>query len=396
MKAKVSVENFKKVINLFSSDNKVNNIISLSCNKTDNKFVIENLWYGFSAISADIEDYKGKVQIATRELTKIKTESNNELMFETKGDDKLYVSNGEQTWTLNLYKNDIDADMQCGAFDINKYLFADHQLSLDGKWIVDTFVGCIKKAKALQQSNRFIDHPDMVVLNDNDLLQLLATNDYTIANLNVSTIDNKTAILQNDLALPLEVTENIIEYADNQECIGLNISAVSAKDAQYQSDFAVTFLYKNNVSVNLEHKQLIARGIQYVLSFFPKRIDDTNTYTHIDKSDLINKIKVQDKMIYENDKQIFRFENHTLRLFGECEDKNVVSFNANIECGGTNDNTNEYIMNVGVQKTLELINSKYVDIVCDVRSSKYMFMTIIDDLNDMYCLKATIKTEDEQ
>ena len=395
MKAKVSVENFKKVINLFSADNKVNNIISLSCNKTDNKFVIENLWYGFSAISADIEDYKGKVQIATRELTKIKTESNNELMFETKGDDKLYVSNGEQTWTLNLYKNDIDADMQCGAFDINKYLFADHQLSLDGKWIVDTFVGCIKKAKALQQSNRFIDHPDMVVLNDNDLLQLLATNDYTIANLNVSTIDNKTAILQNDLALPLEVTENIIEYADNQECIGLNISAVSAKDAQYQSDFAVTFLYKNNVSVNLEHKQLIARGIQDVLSFFPKRIDDTNTYTHIDKSDLINKIKVQDKMIYENDKQIFRFENHTLRLFGECEDKNVVSFNANIECGGTNDNTNECIMNVGVLKTLELINSKYVDIVCDVRSSKYMFMTIIDDLNDMYCL-ATIKTEDEQ
>ena len=395
MKAKVSVENFKKVINLFSADNKVNNIISLSCNKTDNKFVIENLWYGFSAISADIEDYKGKVQIATRELTKIKTESNNELMFETKGDDKLYVSNGEQTWTLNLYKNDIDADMQCGAFDINKYLFADHQLSLDGKWIVDTFVGCIKKAKALQQSNRFIDHPDMVVLNDNDLLQLLATNDYTIANLNVSTIDNKTAILQNDLALPLEVTENIIEYADNQECIGLNISAVSAKDAQYQSDFAVTFLYKNNVSVNLEHKQLIARGIQDVLSFFPKRIDDTNTYTLIDKSDLINKIKVQDKMIYENDKQIFRFENHTLRLFGECEDKNVVSFNANIECGGTNDNTNECIMNVGVLKTLELINSKYVDIVCDVRSSKYMFMTIIDDLNDMYCL-ATIKTEDEQ
>ena len=396
MKAKVSVENFKKVVNLFSADNKVNNIISLSCNKTDNKFVIENLWYGFSAISADIEDYKGKVQIATRELTKIKTESNNELMFETKGDDKLYVSNGEQTWTLNLYKNDIDADMQCGAFDINKYLFADHQLSLDGKWIVDTFVGCIKKAKALQQSNRFIDHPDMVVLNDNDLLQLLATNDYTIANLNVSTIDNKTAILQNDLALPLEVTENIIEYADNQECIGLNISAVSAKDAQYQSDFAVTFLYKNNVSVNLEHKQLIERGIQDVLSFFPKRIDDTNTYTHIDKSDLINKIKVQDKMIYENDKQIFRFENHTLRLFGECEDKNVVSFNANIECGGTNNNTNEYIMNVGVLKTLELINSKYVDIVCDVRSSKYMFMTIIDDLNDMYCLKATIKTEDEQ
>ena len=396
MKAKVSVENFKKVINLFSSDNKVNNIISLSCNKTDNKFVIENLWYGFSAISADIEDYKGKVQIATRELTKIKTESNNELMFETKGDYKLYVSNGEQTWTLNLYQNDIDADMQCGAFDINKYLFADHQLSLDGKWIVDTFVGCIKKAKALQQSNRFINHPDMVVLNNNDLLQLLATNDYTIANLNVSTIDNKTAILQNDLALPLEVTENIIEYADNQECIGLNISAVSAKDAQYQSDFAVTFLYENNVSVNLEHKQLIERGIQDVLSFFPKRIDDTNTYTHIDKSDLINKIKVQDKMIYENDKQIFRFENHTLRLFGECEDKNVVSFNANIECGGTNDNTNEYIMNVGVQKTLELINSKYVDIVCDVRSSKYMFMTIIDDLNDMYCLKATIKTEDEQ
>ena len=396
MKAKVSVENFKKVINLFSADNKVNNIISLSCNKTDNKFVIENLWYGFSAISADIEDYKGKVQIATRELTKIKTESNNELMFETKGDDKLYVSNGEQTWTLNLYKNDIDADMQCGAFDINKYLFADHQLSLDGKWIVDTFVGCIKKAKALQQSNRFIDHPDMVVLNDNDLLQLLATNDYTIANLNVSTIDNKTAILQNDLALPLEVTENIIEYADNQECIGLNISAVSAKDAQYQSDFAVTFLYENNVSVNLEHKQLIERGIQNVLSFFPKRIDDTNTYTLIDKSDLINKIKVQDKMIYENDKQIFRFENHTLRLFGECEDKNVVSFNANIECGGTNNNTNEYIMNVGVLKTLELINSKYVDIVCDVRSSKYMFMTIIDDLNDMYCLKATIKTEDEQ
>ena len=395
MKAKVSVENFKKVINLFSADNKVNNIIALSCNKTDNKCVIENLWYGFSAISADIEDYKGKVQIATRELTKIKTESNNELMFETKGDYKLYVSNGEQTWTLNLYKNDIDADMQCGAFDINKYLFADHQLSLDGKWIVDTFVGCIKKAKALQQSNRFINHPDMVVLNNNDLLQLLATNDYTIANLNVSTIDNKTAILQNDLALPLEVTENIIEYADNQECIGLNISAVSAKDAQYQSDFAVTFLYKNNVSVNLEHKQLIARGIQHVLSSFPKRIDDTNTYTLIDKSDLINKIKVQDKMIYENDKQIFRFENHTLRLFGECEDKDVVSFNANIECGGTNDNTNECIMNVGVQKTLELINFKYVDIVCEVRSSKCMFMTIIDDLNDMYCL-ATIKTEDEQ
>ena len=395
MKAKVSVENFKKVINLFSADNKVSNIISLSCNKTDNKFVIENLWYGFSAISADIEDYKGKVQIATRELTKIKTESNNELMFETKGDDKLYVSNGEQTWTLNLYKNDIDADMQCGAFDINKYLFADHQLSLDGKWIVDTFVGCIKKAKALQQSNRFINHPDMVVLNDNDLLQLLATNDYTIAKLYVSTIDNKTAILQNDLVLPLEVTENIIEYADNKECIGLNISTVSAKDAQYQSDFAVTFLYKNNVSVNLEHKQLIARGIQYVLSSFPKRIDDTNTYTHIDKSDLINKIKVQNKMIYEYDKQIFRFENHTLRLFGECEDKNVVSFNANIECGGTNDNTNECIMNVSVQKTLEFINSKYVDIVCDVRSSKYMFMTIIDDLNDMYCL-ATIKTEDEQ
>ena len=395
MKAKVSVENFKKVINLFSADNKVSNIIALSCNKTDNKFVIENLWYGFSAISADIEDYKGKVQIATRELTKIKTESNNELMFETKGDDKLYVSNGEQTWTLNLYKNDIDADMQCGAFDINKYLFADHQLSLDGKWIVDTFVGCIKKAKALQQSNRFINHPDMVVLNDNDLLQLLATNDYTIAKLYVSTIDNKTAILQNDLVLPLEVTENIIEYADNKECIGLNISTVSAKDAQYQSDFAVTFLYKNNVSVNLEHKQLIARGIQYVLSSFPKRIDDTNTYTHIDKSDLINKIKVQNKMIYEYDKQIFRFENHTLRLFGECEDKNVVSFNANIECGGTNDNTNECIMNVSVQKTLEFINSKYVDIVCDVRSSKYMFMTIIDDLNDMYCL-ATIKTEDEQ
>ena len=316
-------------------------------------------------------------------------------MFETKGDDKLYVSNGEQTWTLNLYKNDIDADMQCGAFDINKYLFADHQLSLDGKWIVDTFVGCIKKAKALQQSNRFINHPDMVVLNDNDLLQLLATNDYTIAKLYVSTIDNKTAILQNDLVLPLEVTENIIEYADNKECIGLNISTVSAKDAQYQSDFAVTFLYKNNVSVNLEHKQLIARGIQYVLSSFPKRIDDTNTYTHIDKSDLINKIKVQNKMIYEYDKQIFRFENHTLRLFGECEDKNVVSFNANIECGGTNDNTNECIMNVSVQKTLEFINSKYVDIVCDVRSSKYMFMTIIDDLNDMYCL-ATIKTEDEQ
>ena len=50
----------------------------------------------------------------------------------------------------------------------------------------------------------------------------------------------------------------------------------------------------------------------------------------------------------------------------------------------------------GCTKTLELINSKYVDIVCDVRSSKYMFMTIIDDLNDMYCLKATIKTEDEQ
>ena len=396
MKAKVSVENFKKVINLFSADNKVNNIISLSCNKTDNKFVIENLWYGFSAISADIEDYKGKVQIATRELTKIKTESNNELMFETKGDYKLYVSNGEQTWTLNLYRNDIDAYMQCGAFDINKYLFADHQLSLDGKWIVDTFVGCIKKAKALQQSNRFINHTDMVVLNNNDLLQLLATNDYTIAKLNVSTIDNKTAILQNDLVLPLEVTENIIEYADNKECIGLNISTVSAKDAQYQSDFAVTFLYKNNVSVNLEHKQLIERGIQNVLSFFPKKIDDTNTYTHIDKSDLINKIKVQNKMIYEYDKQIFRFENHTLRLFGECEDKDVISFNANIECGGTNNNTNEYIMNVGVQKTLELINSKYVDIVCDVRSSKYMFMTIIDDLNDMYCLKATIKTEDEQ
>ena len=395
MKAKVSVENFKKVVNLFSADNKVNKIITLSCNKTDNKFVIENMWYGFSAISADIEDDKGKVQTATRELTKIKTESNNELMFETKGDYKLYVSNGEQTWTLNLYKNDIDADMQCGAFDINKYLFADHQLSLDGKWIVDTFVGCIKKAKALQQSNRFINHPDMVVLNDNDLLQLLATNDHTIANLNVSTIDNKTAILQNDLALPLEVTENIIEYADNKECIGLNISAVSAKDAQYQSDFAVTFLYKNNVSVNLEHKQLIARGIQHVLSFFPKKIDDTNTYTHIDKSDLINKIKVQNKMIYEYDKQIFRFENHTLRLFGECEDKDVISFNANIECGGTNDNTNECIMNVGVLKTLELINSKYVDIVCDVRSSKYMFMTIIDDLNDMYCL-ATIKTEDEQ
>ena len=395
MKAKVSVENFKKVVNLFSADNKVNKIITLSCNKTDNKFVIENMWYGFSAISADIEDDKGKVQTATRELTKIKTESNNELMFETKGDYKLYVSNGEQTWTLNLYKNDIDADMQCGAFDINKYLFADHQLSLDGKWIVDTFVGCIKKAKALQQSNRFINHPDMVVLNDNDLLQLLATNDHTIAKLNVSTIDNKTAILQNDLALPLEVTENIIEYADNQECIGLNISAVSAKDAQYQSDFAVTFLYKNNVSVNLEHKQLIARGIQDVLSFFPKKIDDTNTYTHIDKSDLINKIKVQNKMIYEYDKQIFRFENHTLRLFGECEDKDVISFNANIECGGTNDNTNECIMNVGVLKTLELINSKYVDIVCDVRSSKYMFMTIIDDLNDMYCL-ATIKTEDEQ
>jgi hypothetical protein len=34
MKAKVSVENFKKVINLFSADNKVNNIIALSCNKT--------------------------------------------------------------------------------------------------------------------------------------------------------------------------------------------------------------------------------------------------------------------------------------------------------------------------------------------------------------------------
>ena len=396
MKAKVSVENFKKVINLFSSDNKVNNIVALSCNKTDNKCVIENLWYGFSAISADIEDDKGKVQIATRELNKIKTTSNNELMLETKGDDKLYVSNGEQTWVLSLYQNNVDADMQCGEFDINKYLFADHQLSLDGKWIVDTFVGCIKKAKALQQSNRFTNHPDMVILNDNDLLQLLATNDNTIVNVNVSTIDNKTAILKNDFALPIEVTENIIEYADNKECIGLNISAVSAKDAQYQSDFAVTFLYTNNVSVNLEHKQLIVRGIQHVLSSFPKRIDDTNTYTLIDKSDLINKIKVQDKMIYENDKQIFRFENHTLRLFGECEDKNVVSFNANIECGGTNNNTNEYIMNVGVLKTLELINSKSVDIVCDVRSSKYMFMTIIDDLNDMYCLKATIKTEDEQ
>jgi hypothetical protein len=99
----------------------------------------------------------------------------------------------------------------------------------------------------------------------------------------------------------------------NKECIGLNISAVSAKDAQYQSDFSITFLYKNNVSVNLEHKQLIARGIQNVLSFFPKRIDDTNTYTHIDKSDLINKIKVQDKMIYENDKQIF--ENSDLGEF---------------------------------------------------------------------------------
>ena len=177
--------------------------------------------------------------------------------------------------------------------NVNKYLFADNQLSLDGKWIVDTFVGCINKAKALQQSNRFINHPDMIILNDNDLLQLLATNHLnTIVNVNVSTIDNKTAILKNDFALPLEVTENIIEYADNKECIGLNISAVSAKDAQYQSDFSITFLYKNNVSVNLEHKQLIARGIQDVLSFFPKKIDDTNTYTHIDKSDLINKIKV--------------------------------------------------------------------------------------------------------
>ena len=71
MKAKVSVENFKKVVNLFSAYNKVNNIIALSCNKTDNKFVIVNLWYGFSAISADIEDDKGKVQISARELTKI-------------------------------------------------------------------------------------------------------------------------------------------------------------------------------------------------------------------------------------------------------------------------------------------------------------------------------------
>ena len=73
---------------------------------------------------------------------------------------------------------------------------------------------------------------------------IVATNDKPIANLNVSTIDNKTAILKTIFALPLEVTENIIEYADNKECIGLNISAVSAKEAQYQSDFLSPFYTK--------------------------------------------------------------------------------------------------------------------------------------------------------
>ena len=50
---------------------------------------------------------------------------------------------------FEFVSKDVDADMQCGEFDVNKYLFADNQLSLDGKRIVDTFVGCIKKAKSV-------------------------------------------------------------------------------------------------------------------------------------------------------------------------------------------------------------------------------------------------------